>query len=49
MIAPGTQLAHYKIISMLGAGGMGEVYLAEDYATQTQGCAQNACAGTDSR
>ena len=29
-IAPGTLLAHYKIISMLGAGGMGEVYLAED-------------------
>jgi|CZLA01.1.fsa_nt_gi serine/threonine protein kinase len=30
MMAAGTQLAHYKIISMLGAGGMGEVYLAED-------------------
>jgi serine/threonine-protein kinase len=29
-IAAGTQLAHYKVISMLGAGGMGEVYLAED-------------------
>src|ERR1039457_1058023 len=30
MIAPGTKLEHYQIISMLGAGGMGEVYLAQD-------------------
>jgi serine/threonine-protein kinase len=29
-IAPGTLLTHYEIISMIGAGGMGEVYLAED-------------------
>ena len=29
-LAAGTKVSHYTIISKIGAGGMGEVYLAED-------------------
>jgi len=29
-VAPGARLNHYEILSMIGAGGMGEVYLAQD-------------------
>jgi serine/threonine protein kinase/predicted Zn-dependent protease len=36
VLAAGTTVANYKIISQLGAGGMGEIYLAEDVRLNRQ-------------
>ncbi|UCD63868.1 MAG: serine/threonine protein kinase, partial [Candidatus Zixiibacteriota bacterium] len=36
VLAAGTIVSHYRIVSKIGAGGMGEVYLAEDTELKRQ-------------
>jgi serine/threonine-protein kinase len=36
MLQPGQTFAHFRIIKLLGKGGMGEVYLAEDQKLKRQ-------------
>ncbi|MEJ7700235.1 MAG: hypothetical protein WKF71_11395 [Pyrinomonadaceae bacterium] len=38
----GEQFAHYRIVSQIGAGGMGEVYLAKGYALAPQSRSQSS-------
>ena len=48
-LSPGTKLGRYEIRSQIGAGGMGEVYLAEDTRLNRKVAIKFSSAGVNRR
>ena len=40
-LGPGVTLSHYHIVAKIGAGGMGEVYLAQEHEARSESGAED--------